>query len=76
MHRGLITPVMAALGAAFLAGDPAKAARAMLRLIAAPNPPTHLLLGPDALRFVREGMKAFEAEIAAWEEVTTSTDFD
>lgn len=55
-------------------GDPAKAARAMLTAIAADKPPAHLLLGSDALGFVRAKIAALEQEIAAWEAVTTSTD--
>ncbi len=58
------------------AGDPTKAARAMLKLIESPNPPTHLLLGPDALKFVREDRTAFDAEITAWESISASTNFD
>ena len=58
------------------AGDPAKAARAILQLVDSPNPPAHLLLGPDALKYVREELKAFEAEIAEWEAVSASTNFD
>jgi NAD(P)-dependent dehydrogenase (short-subunit alcohol dehydrogenase family) len=57
-------------------GDPAKAARAMLKLVDSPNPPTHLLLGPDALKFVREDRKAFDEEVAAWEAVSASTNFE
>jgi NAD(P)-dependent dehydrogenase (short-subunit alcohol dehydrogenase family) len=57
-------------------GDPVKAARAMLQLVEAKHPPTHLLLGPDALKFVREDLKKFEAEIAAWESLSSSTNFD
>ncbi|HCU0651899.1 TPA: oxidoreductase [Pseudomonas aeruginosa] len=55
-------------------GDPHKAARAMLQAIEAENPPAHLLLGSDALGLVRQKLKALEEEIAAWEEVTRSTD--
>ncbi|PXX36910.1 MULTISPECIES: oxidoreductase [Burkholderia] len=55
-------------------GDPAKAARAMLAVIAAEHPPAHLLLGSDALRLVRTKLSALEAEIRAWEAVTVSTD--
>ncbi|MGY4724537.1 oxidoreductase [Burkholderia pyrrocinia] len=55
-------------------GDPAKAARAMLAVIAAEYPPAHLLLGSDALRLVRNNLSALEAEIHAWEAVTVSTD--
>ncbi|WP_159227862.1 SDR family NAD(P)-dependent oxidoreductase, partial [Pseudomonas aeruginosa] len=55
-------------------GDPRKAARAMLQAIDAENPPARLLLGSDALGLVRQKLKALEEEIAAWEEITRSTD--
>ncbi|WP_175910174.1 oxidoreductase [Burkholderia sp. BCC1640] len=55
-------------------GDPAKAARAMLAVIAADRPPAHLLLGSDALRLVRAKWSALEDEIRTWEAVTVSTD--
>ncbi|NTZ88022.1 oxidoreductase [Burkholderia metallica] len=55
-------------------GDPAKAARAMLAVMAADHPPAHLLLGSDALRLVRNKLSALDDEIRAWEAVTVSTD--
>jgi len=55
-------------------GDPVKAARAMLSVLNAGNPPTHLLLGSDALGLVRDKLSALEDEIVAWESVTRSTD--
>ncbi|WP_175873613.1 oxidoreductase [Burkholderia sp. BCC0397] len=55
-------------------GDPAKAARAMLAVMAADHPPAHLLLGSDALRLVRNKLAALDDEIRAWEAVTVSTD--
>lgn len=55
-------------------GDPQKAARAMLAAIAADCPPTHLLLGSDALGLVRGKLSALENEIRNWESVTVSTD--
>lgn len=55
-------------------GDPRKAARAMLAAIAADHPPTHLLLGSDALGLVRDKLSALNAEISAWEAITVSTD--
>ncbi|RQU33520.1 oxidoreductase [Burkholderia cenocepacia] len=55
-------------------GDPAKAARAMLAVMAADHPPAHLLLGSDALRLVRDKLAALDDEIRAWEAVTVSTD--
>jgi NAD(P)-dependent dehydrogenase (short-subunit alcohol dehydrogenase family) len=57
-------------------GDPAKAARAILTLVASAEPPAHLLLGRDAVGFVREKISALKAEIAAWEQVSLSTDFE
>jgi NAD(P)-dependent dehydrogenase (short-subunit alcohol dehydrogenase family) len=56
-------------------GDPARAARAMLTLIAAKNPPVHLLLGPDAVKNVTEKLAALQAEFDAWTQVSTSTSF-
>ncbi|MFP3802341.1 short-chain dehydrogenase/reductase, partial [Paraburkholderia sp. SIMBA_027] len=55
-------------------GYPQKAACAMLAAIAADRPPTHLLLGSDALGLVRDKLSAFENEIRDWEAVTVSTD--
>lgn len=55
-------------------GDPHKAALAMLAAIDAEQPPTHLLLGSDALRLVRNQLKELETELAAWEPLTISTD--
>ncbi|VVE61842.1 short-chain dehydrogenase/reductase [Pandoraea anapnoica] len=55
-------------------GDPVKAARAMLAAIDSAHPPAHLLLGSDALKLVRENLKALECEFSQWETVTLSTD--
>ena len=55
-------------------GDPQKAARAMLTLIASENPPAHLLLGSDALQLVRQKLASWSAEIDQWETLTRSTD--
>ncbi|QYD70069.1 oxidoreductase [Paraburkholderia edwinii] len=57
-------------------GDPAKAAQAILALVDAQNPPTHLLLGTDALGFVRSKFADVEFQIKTWEKVTLSTDFE
>lgn len=56
-------------------GDPAKAARAILKVIESKNPPAHLLLGPDAVKNVRENLDRLKAEIDAWEKVSVSTNF-
>lgn len=55
-------------------GDPVKAARAMLELIAHDSPPAHLLLGSDALELVRQKLSLLGEEINRWETVTRSTD--
>ena len=55
-------------------GDPVKAAHAMLAMIESQNPPTHLLLGSDALSLVRQKLEALGNEIEQWEEITRSTD--
>jgi len=55
-------------------GDPRKAARAMLAVIGAAPPPTHLLPASDALGLARNKLSALESEIKAWESVTVSTD--
>ncbi|HHK8038378.1 TPA: oxidoreductase [Serratia marcescens] len=55
-------------------GDPVKAAHAMLALIESGNPPTHLLLGSDALSLVRQKLEALGKEIEQWEKLTRSTD--
>jgi NAD(P)-dependent dehydrogenase (short-subunit alcohol dehydrogenase family) len=56
-------------------GDPARAARAILTLIASDNPPVHLLLGLDAVKNVGEKLSALQAEFKAWEQVSASTNF-
>ena len=55
-------------------GDPARAARAMLAVIESAAPPTHLLLGSDALQLVRGKLDELTRQFQAWEEVTVSTD--
>jgi hypothetical protein len=75
------TPVMGPVREARLArsgkqaGDPVKAARAMIQVTEAANPPAHLLLGPDAVKVVREKLGALQEEIKAWEALSVSTDF-
>ncbi|HEY1864094.1 MAG TPA: oxidoreductase [Roseiarcus sp.] len=56
-------------------GDPDRAAQAILGLAQAEQPPTHLLLGTDALRRAREKIDAVIEEMDRWEEVTRGTDF-
>ncbi len=58
------------------AGDPAKAAQALLQLVDASNAPTHLLLGNDARRLVEAHLSELNRELANWASVTSSTDFE
>jgi NAD(P)-dependent dehydrogenase (short-subunit alcohol dehydrogenase family) len=57
------------------AGDPAKAAAAIIRAVESSQPPAFLLLGPDALAMYRYIADARAGEIAEWEKLTISTDF-
>ena len=57
------------------AGDPAKAAQVLLKIVDSDNPPIHLLLGNDALKLVEERLAALSSEIKAWESISRSTDF-
>src|ERR1700733_6436455 len=56
-------------------GDPRLAALAILTLVESAAPPTHLLLGPDAVEAVGAKTSALQGEIAAWKSVSMSTDF-
>ncbi len=55
-------------------GDPQKAARAMLQIIASPAPPAHLLLGSDAFALVRDRLQQALDEIDQWQALSRSTD--
>jgi hypothetical protein len=56
-------------------GDPAKAAQALLDLVASPNAPVRLFLGDDALELVTQKLQSMQAELAAWEGLSRSTSF-
>jgi NAD(P)-dependent dehydrogenase (short-subunit alcohol dehydrogenase family) len=56
-------------------GDPAKAGRAILKLLESPTPPSHLMLGPDALEYVAAARRDFDVETAQWEDLSRSTNF-
>ena len=58
------------------AGDPAKAAEAIITAVDADEPPAFLLLGTDALVNYRRVADERAAEISTWEKLTASTDFD
>jgi NAD(P)-dependent dehydrogenase (short-subunit alcohol dehydrogenase family) len=56
-------------------GDPARAARAIIAAVEAPDPPLLLLLGEDALTGFRAVIDAQHKELEAWEDVSLSTSF-
>lgn len=53
-------------------GDTNKAARAILQIADAADPPLRLLLGADALGYAKSKLDRQQAEIAAWETLTRS----
>ena len=57
------------------AGDPAKAAKAILQLVDAPAPPLRLVLGPDALGWLRSRLAGVSKEYDDWQAVSESTNF-
>jgi NAD(P)-dependent dehydrogenase (short-subunit alcohol dehydrogenase family) len=56
-------------------GDPAKAGAAVVHIASVAQPPSHLLLGSDALRLVTAARTAVDADISAWEQLSRTTDF-
>ena len=57
-------------------GDPARAARALLDVVAADRPPLRLLLGSDAVHLAEQSSRSRAREAAVWAGVSRSTDFD
>ena len=57
-------------------GDPAKAGAAIMAAVESAEPPAFLLLGTDALALYRYVADGRATEIANWEQLTPSTDFD
>jgi len=57
-------------------GDPAKVARAILRIASEKEPPVRLLLGSDAVFLAGANAAARAEEDAKWKALSLSTDFD
>jgi len=57
-------------------GDPDKAALAIIAAVEAENPPLRLPLGPDSVKFLRHKLSGMLEELATWESLASSTDFD
>ena len=64
-----------ARGSGGQAGDPARAAEAIIQITEAEHPPRHLVLGAFGIEAVTNKLKATLAEIEAWREVGLATDF-
>jgi NAD(P)-dependent dehydrogenase (short-subunit alcohol dehydrogenase family) len=57
-------------------GDPRKAARVMIDLIAHPAPPVHLVLGSEAVAILQQADALRAADLEKWKPVSISTDHD
>lgn len=57
-------------------GDPAKAAQVMINLVENPEPPTHLVLGSEAIGMLKHTDATRTEEMEKWLEVSLSTDHD
>lgn len=57
-------------------GDPNKAAKVMIDLVEHPEPPTHLVLGSEAVGILKQADTARRAEFEKWMPVSVSTDHD
>ncbi|GGF24143.1 SDR family oxidoreductase [Hymenobacter cavernae] len=58
------------------AGDPDKAAAAIIQLAAETNPPINLLLGQDAYQRALHKLDTLQQEFQTWQPLTASTGFD
>lgn len=58
------------------AGDPAKAAAAMIQVVESDNPPLRLALGEEAVNGITQKLDSMKAELAAWKSVSLSTAFE
>ncbi|HEX7954240.1 MAG TPA: oxidoreductase [Burkholderiales bacterium] len=57
------------------AGDPVRAAQAIIRVAESAAPPMNLVLGKDGLKRVREKLEKFSASLQQWEATTVGADF-
>jgi len=57
------------------AGDPVRAAKAIVEAVESANPPLHLLLGAAALKGARNKLEVLKKDFDTWEDTTTGADF-
>ena len=58
------------------AGDPVRAAAAIIQAVDSPKPPLHLILGADGYQRTRQMLDAYSAELEAWKATTVGADYD
>jgi hypothetical protein len=63
-------------GPAGAAGDPARAAEILVRVVKHQQLPSHLLLGTDAVQMAQNYSRTQIDQAAAWEAISRSADFD
>jgi NAD(P)-dependent dehydrogenase (short-subunit alcohol dehydrogenase family) len=56
-------------------GDPARAAKAIVKVVETENPPLRLLLGAAALKGARAKLEVLKKDFDVWEETTVGADF-
>lgn len=56
-------------------GDPERAAKAIIKVVAGSTLPARLLLGSDAVKIVADELDTQRREVDAWKDVSISTDF-
>lgn len=56
-------------------GDPVRAAKAMISVVEAENPPLHLLLGNNALKGALNKLEVLKKDYDTWAETSTGADF-
>lgn len=57
------------------AGDPVKAAEAIIKVVESENPPLHLLLGTDAMELARKKLEELSIDFNNWESTTINVNF-
>jgi NAD(P)-dependent dehydrogenase (short-subunit alcohol dehydrogenase family) len=57
-------------------GDPVKAAKAIIRVVAADKPPLRLALGKIAVEVIHNKIRLVEKELGEWEELSAGADFE
>jgi len=58
------------------AGDPEKAAAALIQIASEANPPLHLFLGTDAYNLANAKISEVRKDLENWKSLTVSTDFE